>query len=238
MRAALYNGPASLSFSEQGRPAWTSMVMPRLARVALALCLLSASSAVPLAHGPDATTLLASLAGTWARNVGLSDDPAEAVKEHRVHPPFIGPAAPGAPIGSGGMGGPIMGGRGGYRPDPAEVERTRALMHLVTDGPDELMISVDGLAVTITSRTGRVQHLKADGAKVLEDSEAGVALERRTKWDDGALVTSFKVKGGGGDGKQVYKRSGARLTLQVVFDGDAALHTVKVKHVYDLKPAP
>ena len=65
-----------------------------------------------------------------------------------------------------------------------------------------------------------------------------VALERRTKWDDGALVTSFKVKGGGGDGKQIYKRTGSRLTLQVVFDGDAALHTVKVKHVYDLKPAP
>jgi hypothetical protein len=213
--------------------------MPRVARVALALFLLSASSAVPLAHRPNGGTVLASLAGTWARNVGLSDNPAEAVKEHRVHPPFIGPASPGAPIGGGGMGGPIMGGgRGGYRPDPAETERSRALMHLVTDGPEELMISVDGLAVTITSRAGRVQHLTADGVKVLEDSEAGVALERRTKWNDGALVTSFKVKGGGGEGKQVYKRTGSRLTLQVVFDGDAALHTVKVKHVYDLKPAP
>lgn len=214
------------------------MFMPRVARVALALCIVSAASDSAIARGPDASTLLATLAGTWTRNVGLSDNPAEAVKEHRVHPPFIGPGSPGAPMGGGGMGGPIVGGRGGYRSDPAETERTRALMHLVTDGPEELMISVDGLAVTITSRAGHVQHLTADGAKVLEDSEAGVALERRTKWDDGALVTSFKVKGGGGDGKQVYKRTGSRLTLQVVFDGDAALHTVKVKHVYDLKTAP
>jgi len=212
------------------------MLMPRPARLVLALCILAAPSGrVVLARGPSDAASLATLAGTWARNPSLSDDPTEAVKEHRVHPPFIGPAGPSAPIGAGGVGGPIVGGRGGYRTDPAETERSRALMHLVTEGPDELMISVDGLAVTITSREGRVQHLTADNAKVMEDSEAGVALERRTKWDDGALVTSFKVKGGGGDGKQVYKRQGSRLTLQVIFDGDAAMHTVKVKHVYELK---
>ena len=153
-----------------------------------------------------------------------------------MHPPFIGPGGPTGPMTGPGMGGPIVGGRGGYRRDDSgEVERTRALMHLVTEGPEELMISVDGLAVTITSREGRVQHLTADGKKIAEDSEAGVELERKTKWDDGELVTSFKVKGGGADGKQVYSRSGARLTVRIVFDGDAALHTVKLKHVYELK---
>ena len=206
--------------------------MPRLA---LAVCLALLSSGLVVGLGAaDPPAGLAVLAGTWTRNAQLSDDPAEAVKEHRVHPPFIGPAGPGTPMSGPGMGGPIVSGRGGYRRDDSgEAERTRALMHLVTEGPDELMISVDGLAVTITSRTGRVQHLTADGKKIAEDSEAGVELERKTKWDDGELVTSFKVKGGGADGKQIYTRDGPRLTVRVVFDGDAALHTVKVKHVYD-----
>jgi hypothetical protein len=180
---------------------------------------------------------LLALAGTWVRNVALSDDPAAAAKEHRVHPPFIGPGGPAGPMTGPGMGGPIVSGRsGGYpRGDPDEIERALALMRLVTDGGEELMISVDGDAVTITSRAGRVEHLRADDRKVEEDSEAGVQLERRTKWDGAALVTKFKVKGGGADGKQVYRRDGARLVLQVVFDGDAAMHTVKVKHVYDAK---
>ena len=51
-----------------------------------------------------------------------------------------------------------------------------------------------------------------------------------------ATVLALSVSAcGGGDGKQVYKRQGSRLTLQVIFDGDAAMHTVKVKHVYELK---
>jgi hypothetical protein len=43
------------------------------------------------------------------------------------------------------------------------------------------------------------------------------------------------VHGGGADGKQVYRPAGPHLTLEVVFDGDAALRTVKVKHVYARK---
>jgi hypothetical protein len=175
------------------------------------------------------------LAGTWTRNVAESDDPVAAMRERRIHPPLVGPGGPSGPMAGPGMGGPIVGGRAGYRPDPDELERTRALMRLVTDGPEELMISVDGHAVTITTRAGRVEHLRADNRKVVEPSEAGVELERRTKWDDGALVTKFKVKGGGADGRQVYRRKGSRLTLEARFDGDAATRTVKVRHVYELK---
>jgi hypothetical protein len=212
--------------------------MPDRERLACGLALvLACALLVPVAAAPPQS--LASLAGTWVRDAALSDDPIAAVRERRIHPPLIGPGAPGAPMGGPGMGGPIMSGRpgGGYSRDPDEVERTRALMRLVTNGPDELMISVDGRAVTITTRAGSVTHLTADDKKVLEPSEAGVQLERRTKWDDGALVTKFKVKGGGADGKQVYRPSGARLTLEAVFDGDAAMRTIKVKHVYARKNA-
>lgn len=209
---------------------------PAVLPCGLVLLVAAGGLGIPL-DAADSDRGLSALAGTWVRNAGLSDDPAAAVKEHRVHPPFIGPGGPSGPMTGPGMGGPIVSGRsGGYpRADPDDLERTRALMRLVTDGPDELMISVDGDAVTITSRAGRIEHLRADDRKVPEDSEAGVQLERRTKWDGGALVTKFKVKGGGADGKQVYRRNGSRLTVQVVFDGDDALHTVKVKHVYDLR---
>jgi hypothetical protein len=209
--------------------------MPDPARVASGLGLVLVSLLlVPLAAAPPAPLSL--LAGTWERNVGESDDPVNAMRERRVHPPFIGPGGPGGPMSGPGLGGPLMGGRrGGYVRDPDELERARALMRLVTDGPSELMISIDGSAVTITTRTGRVTHLRADGQKVLEDSEAGVQLERRTKWDDGALVTKFKVKGGGADGRQVYRVSGQRLVIEAMFDGDASMRTVKVKHVYQRK---
>jgi hypothetical protein len=209
--------------------------MPDRARLAcgLALVLALALPALPAAAPPASLT---SLAGTWVRNAAESDDPAEAVRERRIHPPLIGPGGPSGPLSGPGMGGPIMSGRrGGYARDPDEMERERALARLVTEGADELMISVDGPAVTITTRAGRVMHLKADDQKVLEDSEAGVQLERRTKWSGGALVTKFKVHGGGADGKQVYRPAGPHLTLEVVFDGDAALRTVKVKHVYERK---
>jgi hypothetical protein len=211
--------------------------MPDRARLACVLALVLASAVIaPLVAGPPSS--LESLAGTWVRDPALSDDPVTAVRERRMRPPLIGPGGTGGPVGGGGVGSPIMSGRpgGGYTPDPDEAERARALMRLVTDGPDELMISVDGRAVTITTRAGRVTHLSANDQKVLEASEAGVQLERRTKWDDGALVTKFKVKGGGADGKQVYRPSGPRLTLEAVFDGDA-LRTVKVKHVYARKTA-
>jgi hypothetical protein len=192
--------------------------------------------AVPLGAA-DPVRGLTTLSGTWIRNAAESDDPAAAVKEHRIHPPFIGPGGPSGPMTGPGMGGPIVSGRsGGYRrEDPEDLERTRALMRLVTDGPDELMISVDLDKVTITTRAGRVVHLRADDKKVAEYSDAGVELERRTKWDGSALVSKFKVKGGGADGKQVYRRDGARLTLRVVFDGDAVRQTVKVTHVYEMR---
>lgn len=208
--------------------------MPDRARLACGLALVVASMLlVPLMAAPSGS--LTSLTGTWVRNVAASDDPVAAVRERRTHPPFIGPGGPGGPMSGPGLGGPIMGGRRGYARDPDEAERARALMRLVVDGPEQLMISVDGSAVTITTRAGRVTHLTADDRKVLEDSEAGVQLERRTKWDDGALVTKFKVKGGRADGKQVYRPAGARLVLEAVFDADVMQHTVKVKHVYERK---
>ena len=209
-----------------------SVVLPLTTRCTLVV----AALATALVSAADPLADLARLGGSWVRNGHLSDDPDEAAKEHPRHPPFIGPGAPVGPLGGPGMGGPLIGGRGGYtRSDPAEVERTRALMHLATDLPDQMTISIDGTAVTITSRSGRVLHLRADGRKKVEVSDVGLELERKTKWDDGALVTEFKAKGGGGEGKHEYKRDGARLVVRVTFDGDAAMRTVKMKQVYEVE---
>lgn len=182
----------------------------------------------------DTLADLSRLGGSWLRSPDLSEDANDDGRGKRTHPPFVGPATPGGPMGGSGVRAPLMGGRG-PRPDPAEAERTRMLMRFATDVPDHMAIHVEGRDVTITSMTGRVMHLRADGKKTVEVSDIGLELVRRTKWDDGALVTEFKAKGGGGEGKHVYKRQGSRLTLFIAFDGDTALRTVKAKHVYELQ---
>jgi hypothetical protein len=180
------------------------------------------------------------LTGSWVLNKDLSADPAGTLEAPR---PRGGGRMPiggqgggiGGPVG-GGVGGPIIGGRGGgfERPDPDESARMREALRMLLDSPEQIIITTQNRTVVITSRDGRVQHLRADGKKVDETTDGGLRLERKTKWDDDELVSEFKVKdSGGGKVKQTWKRDGARLVVTSEIESPRAAEPLIVRRVYD-----
>jgi hypothetical protein len=205
-------------------------------RTAAALLLmLLASFAAPTDAADEERPVLT---GSWVLNKDLSADPAgtlEGPRRRGGRMPIGGQGGGiGGPVG-GGVSGPIIGGRrGGFEEDPDEAARMRETLRMLLDAPEQIVITTQDRAVVVTSRDGRVQHLRADGKKVDETTAGGLRLERKTKWDDDALVSEFKVKdSGGGKVKQTWKRDGARLVVTSEIDAPRASDPLIVRRVYD-----
>ena len=165
---------------------------------------------VCLAAGPDRLTGIVALQGTWVLDPDRTPEDVDPYKQVRTTPkrgPVFGPG-PSGPLTGAGMGGPMTGGRGS-EPDPTDISRLRHLADVALDDEDDLQIAVAGDTETITAGS-QVQRLRADGERRVEVTSLGLELERKTRWNDGALVTEFKVKGGGGKGKQTWSREGSK----------------------------
>src|SRR5262245_42203996 len=117
------------------------------------------------------------LAGTWALNENLTDDPAEVMQ-----------AMQGGPGGGSGHGPSRHGGGGGS-------DKQMQAMHSVMEAPTRLTITQLDEAITFTDGNGRSQTLTTNNKReklTLDDR----TVEVRTKWDDGRLVKETSL----GDG--------------------------------------
>ena len=95
-------------------------------------------------------------------------------------------------MGRGGMGGGS--GRGGSAMSPEDAQRMRDAMRDVLNAPDRLTIVDTGTMILMTASDGRVTRLSPDGKKIKDDN---TKIERKTRWDDGKLVSEIKGLGRG-----------------------------------------
>jgi hypothetical protein len=138
------------------------------------------------------------------------------------------------------MGRPGMGGgTGSERPDPEQMVRFRQFMRDAIEGSDRVVLTFDGPTVIITTGDGRVRKWQADGAKHQEISDAGLQIERKTRFDGEDLVTECKIKGGPPlELKQTWTRDGERLVVTTKIDGAQGKPRAS-KRVYDREvPGP
>jgi hypothetical protein len=152
---------------------------------------LSVESRVQSAPAP------APLAGVWTLNKELSDKPAAGT------PPREGEnGGRHRGGGMGGMGGGRRGGGmgrggaggGGMSPDADAANRMRDAMRDIMTAPARLTIVETDSMVVITSGEGRVTRLSPDGKKIKDDN---TKIERKTKWDEGRLVSEISGLGPG-----------------------------------------
>jgi hypothetical protein len=182
----------------------------------------------------DRRTDLASLQGKWVLDPEGSEEDSDPYKPGRSRTPrrpVFGPG-PGGPLSGPGMGGPITGGGRRAEYDPEDAHRMRQLADLAFDDADGLEIVVEGDTVSITDGA-QVQRLRADGAKRVETTAFGLQLERRTRWDDGRLVTEVKIKGGGGKSKQTWTVHGTDLVVATEIETDNAPGPLKMRRVFE-----
>jgi hypothetical protein len=183
--------------------------------------------------GDDRRADLAALQGKWVLDPEGSEEDSDPYKPGRSRTPrrpVFGPG-PGGPLSGPGMGGPITGG-GRREYDPEDAHRMRQLADLAFDDANGLEIVVEGDTVAITDGA-QVQRLRADGAKRVETTAFGLQLERKTRWDDGRLVTEVKIKGGGGKSKQTWSVHGTDLVVATEIETDNAPSPLKMRRVFE-----
>ncbi len=193
-------------------------------------------AALPAA--PRAQTDKPSIEGAWTLNKDLSDQPSSRSSQGddsgRRGGGYGGGGRRRGGFGGGGFGGGY-GGRGGYggggqQMDPETAKRVRDAMRDITDPPDHLTITQTASMVVVTAPDGRTTRLSPDGKKVKDDS---TGIERKTKWDDGKLVSEIS-----GIGQTKVTETYAlnpelhqlRITAQIE-GGNSQARTVT--HVYD-----
>jgi hypothetical protein len=108
----------------------------------------------------------------------------------------------------------------------------RQLADLAFDDAADLEVVVEGDTVAITDGA-QVHRLHADGVKRVEVTAFGLQLERKTRWDDGRLVTEVKIKGGGGKSKQTWTLNGTDLVVATEIETDHAPGPLKMRRVYE-----
>jgi hypothetical protein len=108
----------------------------------------------------------------------------------------------------------------------------RQLADLAFDDAADLEVVVEGDTVAITDGA-QVHRLHADGVKRVEVTAFGLQLERKTRWDDGRLVTEVKIKGGGGKSKQTWRLNGTHLVVATELETDHAPGPLKMRRVYE-----
>ena len=140
--------------------------------------------------------------------------------------------------GGGGFGGGFGrgggGGFGGQQQTPEQREaaqRMRDAMRQELQAPDHMTIVSSDTTVIITTPDGHTTRLATDGSKVKDES---TGIERKTKWDKGALVSEVN---GLGRGKitETYAVDGEPKQLKVKLEIDGPRKTTQTR-VYDLDP--
>jgi hypothetical protein len=137
----------------------------------------------------------AALVGAWTLNRDASDQSPARGDRNRGGDDAQGRRGGygrrGGGMGRGGFGGGM--GRGAAS-DPQEMARMRDAMRDVMNPPDHLTIVQSGSLVLITGDDGRTTRLSPDGKKVKDEN---TKVERKTKWDDGKLVSEISGLGPG-----------------------------------------
>jgi len=178
------------------------------------------------------------LTGAWTLNKDLSDQPPSAGERgdtgergRRGGGGGSGRRGGGGGMGRGGFGGG-MGrgdGRGGMNPD--DMARTREAMRDITNPSNHLTITETESMVVIAAGDGRTTRLSPDGKKIKDEN---TKVERKTKWDNGKLVSEIS---GAGPGKMTQTFSvdpeTHQLRITVQMEGGRGGQPRTITHVYD-----
>lgn len=152
-----------------------------------------------LAPGVAAQPVPPPIEGVWYLNRELSDmrpprDDSQ-VPDGRVPPGPGGGRGRGGGPGRGGFGGgPRRGaGRGAGR-DPEAMRRGMEAMRAILEPAERLTIVRTASMVIVTSDHGVTTRLSPDNSRV---KDASTGLDRRSRWEDGRLVTDIRGAGPG-----------------------------------------
>ncbi len=184
-----------------------------------------------------------SLAGAWAMNNQLSDQP----PSDRQNGEQKGQGQQGHHGGGYGRGGGMHGGYGGgghsgngggggrASTDPEAAARMRDALRDIVNPPDRLTIVQTDSMIVLTGPDGRTTRLSADGKKIKDDN---TGIERKTKWDGGKLVSEIS---GASPGKitQSFSVDAEHHQLKIValLEGGRNNQPRTITHVYDSAPA-
>jgi hypothetical protein len=173
----------------------------------------------------------ASLAGAWALNRELSDQPpARERGDQRGHGERgqRGGFGGGRRGGFGGGGGRGGDGRAG---DPDEIARMREALRIILQPGDHLTITQSDSRILITDQDGYTTRLSADGKKIKDEN---TKIERKTRWEAGKLISEIN---GTGRGKitQTFSTDSDTHQLRIVIETEGGRDNQKrtFTHVYD-----
>jgi hypothetical protein len=172
-----------------------------------------------------------SLAGAWALNRELSDQPpARERGDQRGHGERgqRGGFGGGRRGGFGGGGGRGGDGRAG---DPDEIARMREALRIILQPGDHLTITQSDSMILITDQDGYTTRLSADGKKIKDEN---TKIERKTRWEAGKLISEIN---GTGRGKitQTFSTDSDTHQLRIVIETEGGRDNQKrtFTHVYD-----
>lgn len=138
----------------------------------------------------------------------------------------------------GGRGGGTGGGHGSRSefsrtPKQADSAAVRQEMDRVIEAPRFFIVVQREDSVILTDDQGRVTTLRPDGVKAVEQ-QAGGSVERTTKWDGRALVTTTRL-GNGAKVTQTFTKvfDGLQLVIVTRVEGGKLPSPIELKRVYD-----
>ncbi len=165
-----------------------------MAMLAAALVTAWLSPVARAQSAPATASSISSIVGAWTLNKDLSDNPPDRIQGNagdsgRRAGGTSGGRRGGGGFGGGRRGGGFGGGQGtGATTSPEDAQRMRDAMSAIRDTPDRLTIVQSDTLVIITAGDGRTTRLAPNGKKVKDES---TKIERRTKWDNGKLVSEI-----------------------------------------------
>jgi hypothetical protein len=168
---------------------------------ALAACLTASMTA---------SAEMSDISGTWVLNPDLSDSPRQKLDAADRAQPL--PRVEG-------------------RPDEHERARVRDEMRRALDGPARMTVKHDGRRFIVVGDDGTTQTFEADNRAHRSVGVSGVQIERRTRWDDGALVSEVSLPGG--SYTQTWQRKGPLLTLTTRFSWNRGGSPIVGRRVYE-----
>ena len=175
-----------------------------------------------------------SLAGAWALNRELSDQPPARERgdqRGRGERGQRGRGGFGGGFGGGGYGGGGGRGAGGRAGDPDEIARMREALRIILQPGDHLTITQSDSMVLITDQDGYTTRLSADGKKIKDEN---TKIERKTRWEAGKLISEIN---GAGRGKitQTFSTDPDAHQLRIVIESEGGRDNQKrtFTQVYD-----
>jgi hypothetical protein len=151
-----------------------------------------------LAHERDAglqkkTEQRPSLSGTWKLNHDLTYDMGRLMKE--MEAARAKAAKEGKEGKEGERGGRPPEGTGGRGAPNEEQKKRMQEMRALMEPPEQLTISEEGTAVSITDDKGRIRRYATDGKKEKQKTDTG-AVETRARWKDDGLEVETDMGNG------------------------------------------